>query len=89
MSNGKFALATAEQKAVKINEVVTKKVFGKQKTQKKRLRDPLEATGFSILVIAFMGVFMIIPSIVIGIFSGIGAAFEVGLKKTLETYKGR
>ena len=87
MSNGKFALATTEQKA-KINEVVTKKVFGRQKPRK-GLQNDLDPSSFVILTEAFMGVFMIIPSIVIGIFCGIGAAFEVGLKKTLETYRGK
>jgi ABC-type antimicrobial peptide transport system permease subunit len=90
MSNGKFALAADPQQAEKvaeINKAVSKKLFGRQKP-KKALVDPLEATGFDILVVAFMKVFMIVPSIVIGIMSAIGAFFEVGLKETLKTYRG-
>lgn len=87
MSNGKFALATAEQKA-EINAVVTKKVFGRQKP-KKGLVDPLNPKGFNILVVAFMKVFMIVPALVIGILSGVGALFEVTFDKTLETYRGK
>jgi hypothetical protein len=91
MTNGKFALAADPQQAekvAKINKVVTKKLFGRQKP-KKPLVDPLVATGFNILVVAFMKVFMIVPALVIGLLSGVGAAFETTVAKTLETYRGK
>jgi hypothetical protein len=31
---------------------------------------------------------MIFPAVIVGIMSGIGAAFETGIKKALDTYRG-
>jgi hypothetical protein len=86
MANGKLALAKESPKIEQIKKIVTKKLYGKQKPQK-TLRE--ELSGFMMLVEAFHKVWMILPAIVIGVLSGIGAAFEVGLKKAAETYRGR
>jgi hypothetical protein len=86
MANGKIALAPDVQKDAKIRKVVTKKLYGRQKPKKQEDLMPTTAKDF---LESFGQMCMIIPSIVIGVFSAIGAAFEIGLKKALETYRGK
>jgi hypothetical protein len=87
MANGKLSLAPSEQQE-KIKKVVTKKLYGHQRP-KKSLHDELMPSGITIFLDAIMKVYMIFPAILIGVLSGIGAAFEIGLKKAIETYKGK
>lgn len=82
----KLAVAQDSPKVEKIKKVVTKKLYGHQKKQK-TLREELRGTGIDILLTAWHDVWMIFPAIIIGIMAGIGAAFEIGTKKALETYK--
>ena len=86
MANGKIALAPDVQKIEKIKKTVTRKLYGRQKPRK---QDDLMPTTAKDFLESFGQMCMIIPAIVIGVLSAIGAAFEIGLKKALETYRGK
>lgn len=89
MPNGKIALAPNikdTEKTAKINKVVTKKLYGRQKPKK---QDDLMPTTAKEFLESFGQMCMIIPAIAIGIFSAVGAAFESGLRVALETYRGK
>jgi hypothetical protein len=91
MNEPKLALKSVAQESPKveaIKKVVTRKLYGHQ-AKKKTLHQQINATGVDVLLEAWHGVWMIFPAIIIGIMSGIGAAFEIGTKKALETYRGK
>lgn len=52
-------------------------------------QESLVPNGVEMFLSAFGKVFMIFPAIVVGIMSGIGAAFEVGLKSAMKIYRDR
>ena len=84
----KLAAAMESPKTEAIKKVVTRKLYGHQKKQK-TLREELHGSGIDVLLTAFHGVWMIFPAIIVGIMAGIGAAFETGINKALETYRGK
>ena len=81
-------LRIQDNKVEKINKSVTKKLYRNQRPEKS-LHEQLFPSCFATLIAAFHGIFMIFPAVLVGLMSGIGAAFEVGMKKALEVYKER
>jgi hypothetical protein len=79
------AKLTAQSEAIK--KVVTRKLYKHQKPEKS-MHDHLNPDLLIVVLDAMHGVWMIFPAIIVGIMSGIGAAFEFGIKKALETYRG-
>lgn len=73
----------------KINQTVTKKVFGKQKAKKINPKDQLMPTTVMAYFDAIGQMLMIFPAIFIGLISGISAFFSVGIQSALDTFNGK
>ncbi len=90
MSNGKISIAPDPQKVEKINKVVTRKLYGKQKPlpEKPFLHEMMNSyyTGLGTFFGAIGNVLFIVPVLIVGIMEAISAGFLAGLTKATKKY---
>lgn len=78
------------EKVKKINAVVSKKIFGKQRSSSgKKVKDDIVPSQIEVYLSCTSKILLIAPALFIGFIAGILAFFQTMLKTALDTFNGR